>query len=365
MTSDRPAWLWDGERARIVWANAAGVRWFGGETLFDLIDQPFDAEDEAIARIRALAHELADGATARETLRLPSEAGGVATPCCVSLHALADGRPGVLVAVEEGGGALPGGLAEDMLMALPLGAVLAGPEGDIRFANTAARDLVDADRLETFAGLIEDAENAGRLLSRAVAMRLASAVVPIRARYGRREVRVTAKLLAPAPGSAAPILILLDDVTDRRTLERALSGAGSDTGTPVPSASRSADAADPAPQRVRPAHLRGARRGDPQGPRDSRRRQGRRACRGARAREPARGRRPRSGRGPGGRQRKCRTRHRGARGARRAARNACARACRDRGRGARARGAGPRVAGARCPAARRRAASRGRTFVRQ
>ena len=38
MTSDRPAWLWDAERARIVWANAAGVAWFGGETLFDLID---------------------------------------------------------------------------------------------------------------------------------------------------------------------------------------------------------------------------------------------------------------------------------------------------------------------------------------
>jgi PAS domain S-box-containing protein len=167
----------------------------------------------------------------------------VATPCCVSVHALADGRAGVLVAVEDGGGgALPGGLAEDMLMALPLGAVLAGPEGDIRFANTAARDLVDADRLETFAGLIEDAESAKRLLSRAVAMRLASAVVPIRARYGRRELRVTAKLLAPAPGSAAPILILLDDVTDRRTLERALSGGRSETEftPPAPSAATAA-----------------------------------------------------------------------------------------------------------------------------
>jgi PAS domain S-box-containing protein len=145
--------------------------------------------------------------------------------------------------VESGVGSLPVGLAEDMLMALPLGAVLAGPEGDIRFANTAARDLVDDDRLETFAGLIEDAESANRLLSRAVATRLASAVVPIRARYGRRELRVTAKLLAPALGSAAPILILLDDVTDRRTLERALSVSQSETGTPVPSASRAGDTA--------------------------------------------------------------------------------------------------------------------------
>src|SRR5882724_6347477 len=37
-----PAWLWDGARARIVWANAAGISYFGGKSLFDLIDRPFD-----------------------------------------------------------------------------------------------------------------------------------------------------------------------------------------------------------------------------------------------------------------------------------------------------------------------------------
>jgi PAS domain S-box-containing protein len=113
-----------------------------------------------------------------------------------------------------------------MLMALPFGVVLTGSEGDIRFANAAARDMVEAERLEGFAGLIGDADQAGRLLARAAAMRIASAVVAMPTRYGRREVRLTAKLLAPAQSAGAPILVLLDDVTDRRTLERALSVSG-------------------------------------------------------------------------------------------------------------------------------------------
>jgi len=240
MSSENPAWLWDGDRARIVWANAQGVRWSGGETLFDLIDQPFDAEDETILRIKAMAHELPHGQVARETLRLPLAAGEAAISCRCSIHALADGRPGLLVVVEDGaqGETLPQGLAQAMLMALPLGAVLAGADGDIRFANSAARDLLDTDRLGSFARLIDDPDRAGQLLSRATAMRLTSAVVAMPTRHGRREVRVTAKPLPSdagarvAGGMAAPILILLDDVTDRRTLERALTEAKGVPGAP-------------------------------------------------------------------------------------------------------------------------------------
>jgi hypothetical protein len=114
MSSQRPAWLWDAERARIVWANAAGRALVRRETLFDLIDQPFDAEDEAMVRIKALARELPHGATARETLRLPAAGGDTPVPCACSVHALSDGRPGLLVVVEEGGSpgeSLPTGLA--------------------------------------------------------------------------------------------------------------------------------------------------------------------------------------------------------------------------------------------------------------
>ena len=237
MSSETPAWLWDADRARIVWANAQGLRWSGGETLFDLIDQPFDAEDEAILRIKAMAHELPHGQVARETLRLPLAAGEAAISCRCSLHPLADGRQGLLVVVEEAAQSenLPQGQAQAMLMALPFGAVLAGADGHIRFANSWARDLFEAERLESLARLIDDPDRARQLLSRATAMRLTSAVVALPTRHGRREVKVTTKALtadAGAPvagGTAGPILVLLDDVTDRRTLERALSGAAAAT----------------------------------------------------------------------------------------------------------------------------------------
>jgi PAS domain-containing protein len=227
MSSERPAWLWDGERARIVWANAEGVRWFGGETLFDLIDQPFDAEGEALGRIRALAQELPQGETARETLRLPSAAGETATRCCCSVHALADGRPGLLVVVEDGGAdrcrrGLPA------TCSWPCRSASCSPAARATSALPTRRPATSS-RPSGWRGLPDsssDADQAGKLLARAAAMRIASAVVAMPTRYGRREVRVTAKLLAPAQSAGAPILVLLDDVTDRRTLERALSGPG-------------------------------------------------------------------------------------------------------------------------------------------
>ena len=42
------AWLWDGARGRIVWANPAGVAYFGGESVFDLIDRPFDLGEPGV-----------------------------------------------------------------------------------------------------------------------------------------------------------------------------------------------------------------------------------------------------------------------------------------------------------------------------
>ena len=47
------AWLWDPARARIVWANPAGIAFFGGESLFDLLDRPFDLEEPGVERILA------------------------------------------------------------------------------------------------------------------------------------------------------------------------------------------------------------------------------------------------------------------------------------------------------------------------
>ena len=53
--SPRPAWLWDAARRRVVWANVAGIAAIGDETLFDLLDRPFD---ESLPSIRKLSEIL-------------------------------------------------------------------------------------------------------------------------------------------------------------------------------------------------------------------------------------------------------------------------------------------------------------------
>ena len=50
-----PAWLWDAVRARIVWANAAGLGFFGCASLFDLVDRPFDFAEPGVERIDLLS----------------------------------------------------------------------------------------------------------------------------------------------------------------------------------------------------------------------------------------------------------------------------------------------------------------------
>src|SRR4051794_6984135 len=67
-----PAWLWDCGRLRIVWANSAGTTFFGGETLFDLLDHPFDPAEPGVERIAALCGQLRRGAAQHIELAFPS-----------------------------------------------------------------------------------------------------------------------------------------------------------------------------------------------------------------------------------------------------------------------------------------------------
>ena len=50
-----PCWLWDAGRARVVWANPAGLDFFNSESLFDLIDRRFNRAEAGVVRIMELA----------------------------------------------------------------------------------------------------------------------------------------------------------------------------------------------------------------------------------------------------------------------------------------------------------------------
>ena len=91
------AWLWDGARGRVVWANSAGVAYFGGESLFDLIDRPFDYAEPGVERIMALSKLLSRGQVETTLLSFPSSGHTAPISCRCTIHTLADGRAGLLV----------------------------------------------------------------------------------------------------------------------------------------------------------------------------------------------------------------------------------------------------------------------------
>lgn len=243
-----PAWLWDAARARAVWANAAGLAFFGCETLFDLIDRPFDVQEPGVQRIAALARRLERGQPQRDFISFPSTGSAVPVPCICYLHALADGRTGVLAVGAAPGEAAPAAAPEDVAAAfdlLPSAALIATGEGGVLHVNAAARDLLPPHRTWSFGGLIGAESRAADLLGRLDLAGTISFIERLATRNGERDLRITAKRMGRPNGEAAQILVLLDDVTDRRALERQLRALGPSP-TPVPAASTRLSAHDEA-----------------------------------------------------------------------------------------------------------------------
>ena len=220
------AWLWDAGRARIVWANPAGIAFFGGASLFDLIDRPFDEQEPGVEAMMNLSRSLHRGQVETVELDFPSAAAEGPITCRCMIHALADGRPGVLAVAGASAGA--GRADADMAAAfdlLPSAAVLMGRDGTFRHLNAAAQLLLGANQRGSLAELMGEQAQADALLARIAA---AGTVVQHRAlavRIGTRDIRLTARRLNREQEGAAFAMLLLDDVTERRALELKLSGA--------------------------------------------------------------------------------------------------------------------------------------------
>ena len=223
---ETPCFLWDSGRLRIVWANAAGLEIFAADTLFDLIDRPFHTSEPGAARIAELGAELEPGSPRRELLSFPST--GEPEPIAVTCfrHRLADGRPGVLVVGQRPAGERRALLPPDMAQAfaaLPVAALLVEADGAISQHNRAAAAFIGHLEERTLAELFGDAaaamEFAHRLRSAGTLSHVRAMVLPI----GRRDVRMVAGMLDGEPGEGERFAITLEDVTERRALERSLS----------------------------------------------------------------------------------------------------------------------------------------------
>jgi PAS domain S-box-containing protein len=213
------AWLWDTARARIVWANAKGVESFAGQSLFDLIDNPFDSAEPGVARIAELAQSLQRGEVQTAELHFPSLGKVQPLECNCLLHALADGRDGVLVVERAVVQAAAPSVFASAFAQLPMPAALISKQGEISNANLSASELFKATNL---AQILSDDAKANDLLQRLENSSLVSSIENIAGKLGTREVRLTLRKLSAAEEPYA--VIMLDDITERRALERQMQG---------------------------------------------------------------------------------------------------------------------------------------------
>ncbi|NNF81080.1 MAG: PAS domain S-box protein, partial [Rhizobiales bacterium] len=217
-----PSWLWDAGRARVVWANPPGLDFFNSETLFDLIDRRFSRTEAGVARIMELAEKLDPGTSLQDYLAFPSAGPNAALSCTCYQRQLPDGRPGVLVV----GTAQPivtelDRPAELILDALPLAILTFRPDGQVLSANPAAEDLFEIGETGTLGELVKDPDLARRVVQGTLTTGTFSKLEHVECRYGHRDLRLYGQVIGE--GTERHIFLMLDDVTDRRTLERHLN----------------------------------------------------------------------------------------------------------------------------------------------
>jgi PAS domain S-box-containing protein len=222
------AWLWDVARARLVWANAPGIKALGAASVFELVDRPFDASEPALLALADVQSILQRGTAEMARLEFPSIGEAAAFDCRCALHALADGRDGVLAIAASPKPAqslVEASLFED----LPVATCTMAENGALLFANEMARRLFDHRAnpgLDTLLGK----DVADGLLSRLHNARLISDICTYNSPFGPREARLT--LRRPQDNASVFALLVMEDVTERRQLERQMA-EGANAGAPL------------------------------------------------------------------------------------------------------------------------------------
>ena len=243
--NEGPCYLWDTDRLRIVWANAAGLVPFGAETLFDLIDRPFDGSEPGVARIRGLVHELTPGEAQPVELLFPSA--GTSIKGQARLEKLADGRNGILVIGDAGRDRREDAQIVDAFAALPVAAAIVDADGRLSRQNLAAGEFVDPSREATLASFLGDGEKAKGIIDRTRAAGTVSEIHGVDTKLGRREVRLTLRRTGTRGDAAVTLILTLEDVTERRALERTLAQSGKAPGMPQTYPARAASPLEETP----------------------------------------------------------------------------------------------------------------------
>jgi PAS domain S-box-containing protein len=241
-----PCFLWDSDRLRIVWANEAGLKLFGAETLFDLLDKQFDASEAGAASIRTVRKDLAPQEIRKQVLRFPSAGSSAELSALCSLYRLDDGRQGVLAVGEAASDAaadIETRQIAEAFLALPNAALVVEADGRIGHRNAAALEFLGHLSEQTLAAFLGEeavAEDFALRVSRAGRV---SEVRSAKTGLGARDIRLSARRFGGASEVPQRFVLTLEDVTERRALERSLIKATSPVAASKTAASPAAQAA--------------------------------------------------------------------------------------------------------------------------
>jgi hypothetical protein len=104
LLAPRPAWLWRADGTAVLWANAAGARFLGSDTVEDLLGRSF-SDEPALIDIAAFAAGLSETPQMAEP-RFRRNDGEEKLWCLSSRVTLDDGTEALLVvATDHGAGA--------------------------------------------------------------------------------------------------------------------------------------------------------------------------------------------------------------------------------------------------------------------
>jgi PAS domain S-box-containing protein len=221
-SSTSKAWLWDIERVRIVWANGPGIAFFEGQSLFDLIDRPFDPQEPGVEGIKSASALFGTAESTPVDLVFPSAGQTSAVACVCTPYKLSDGRTGVLVVEVLPVETLPQALSEppsalqQAFKLLPTAMAFVSKDGDVTYCNDAAEALLPVGA----GGNIQDLLPGRKLataLKRLTATSVVSATGRLKGRFGERDVKIAMRKL-PEGGSEFAFAIF-EDITERRMLE--------------------------------------------------------------------------------------------------------------------------------------------------
>jgi len=168
---DQPAWIFDIDYLAMVWANSAGLKFWGANDLDELRSRDFQS-DMSVAtrqRLRAYRQLLIGGQVIPEQWTLYPGGTPATVDCLLTGLYAEDGRASMLVeALPEGSLVNSDSYEAESARAAAVAILVVLPSGEVLWQNPAAAHAHGAT-LTRFAALINNAELAESLLTQALA----------------------------------------------------------------------------------------------------------------------------------------------------------------------------------------------------